>query len=156
MKTEKQTHIQIRRVGLGRFNDLLDLEYACFSSDRISRRNLQRLLCSESASSYGAYQQGKVIGSLVLLFRKGSYIARIYSLAVRSDARSAGIGTRLVMRAEREARLHGCRRIRLEVRVDNDTAIRMYKKMGYCKVRMLPAYYEDKTDGILFIKSLEY
>lgn len=143
-----------RRVGLNRVDDLLDLEEACFSFDRISRRNLRNLLRSPSACCLGAYHRGRLVGSMVVLFRRNTRTARIYSVAVSSAYRGKGIARRLMDRAEREARSRGCTRMRLEVRMDNVSAIKLYESLGYVDARVMPGYYEDGTHGMLYLKEL--
>lgn len=143
-----------RRVGLNRTDDLLALEEACFPTDRISRRNLRNLLRSPSAYCVGAYIRGELVGSMVILFRSNSRSARVYSLAVSAVARGMGIGRRMMAKAEREARLRGCDRMRLEVRMDNIPAIRFYEKLGFIDTAVLPGYYEDGAHAFVMRKEL--
>ena len=148
------THVVIRRLGLNRLDDLLALEESSFSTDRISRRNLRNLLRSPSACCLGAYQDGNLVGSMVILFRRNTRVARIYSIAVAPAARSMGIGRKMMLRAEREAKAHGCDRLRLEVRLDNTSAIRLYESLGFEDTQILPGYYEDGAVGMVYRKSL--
>lgn len=143
-----------RRVGLNRTDDLLALEDACFSTDRISRRNLRNLLRSPSAYCVGAYNRGELIGSMVILFRSNSRSARVYSLAVSAAARGLGIGRRMMAKAEREARMRGCDRLRLEVRMDNIPAIRLYESLGFADTAVLPGYYEDGAHAFTMRKGI--
>ena len=144
-----------RRVGLKQTDELIALEETCFETDRIVRRNLRRLLCSPSALCVGALQGKDLLGSMIVLFRSNSSIARIYSLAVSPQARGRGIGKRMIAKAEREARPRGCKRLRLEVRKDNRAAIRLYEQCGFTSSNVLPGYYEDGTDALVFWKELE-
>lgn len=148
------SHVVCRRVGLNRTNDLLALEEACFSTDRISRRNLRNLLRSPSAYCVGAYDQGVLIGSMVILFRRNAVAARVYSLAVSVAARGRGIGRRMMAAAEKEARRRGCSRMRLEVRMDNIAAIRLYESLGFTDTEVLPGYYEDGSHAFVMRKEL--
>lgn len=154
MNTALCAAVVYRRIGLNRMDDFLVLEEASFPTDRISRRNLRNLLLSPTAYCIGAYRQGELVGSMVLLFRGHARVARIYSIAVSENARGAGIGRSMVDRAEREARRRGCDRLRLEVRMDNTPAIRLYEKLGFEDVQVLPGYYEDGTHGMRYIKRL--
>jgi len=43
---------------------------------------------------------------------------------------------------------------KLEVRVDNEEAMKMYKKLGYDIVDILKRYYKDGGDAYLMIKKL--
>ncbi len=144
-----------RRVGLNRIEDLLDLEEASFPSDRSSRRNLRNLLRSPSAYCAAAYLRGELVGGIVVLFRSNAKVARIYSIAVSENARGMGIGQGMLRRAEREARRRGCDRLRLEARMGNTPAIRLYEKLGFEAVRILPGYYEDGAHGTVYLKQLD-
>jgi ribosomal-protein-alanine acetyltransferase len=154
MKPAVCADVALRRVGLNRIDDLLSLE-ECFPTDRISRRNLRNLLQSQSAYCAGAYIDGELVGSMVVLFRRNTRIARIYSIVVAPSARGMGIGRRLLTRAERVARERGCIRIRLEVRMDNIPALRLYESLGFEDIKILPGYYEDGTHGMRYRKELD-
>lgn len=155
MNTTLQPDVVYRRVGLNRTDDLLALNEACFRYDRISRRNLRNLLRSPSAYCLGVYQRSQLVGSMVLLFRQNTRSARIYSIAIAPAFRGKGIGRRLILRAEREATVRGCRRMRLEVRLDNGAAISLYESLGYTDAQVLPGYYEDGTHGMRYRKELD-
>lgn len=143
-----------RRVGLNRTGDLLALEEKCFPTDRISRRNLQNLLRSPSAFCVGAYLRGELVGSMVILFRRNCRSARVYSLAVSSEVRGKGIGRRMMAKAQIEARRRGCIRMRLEVRMDNIPAIRLYESLGFIDTEVLAGYYEDRSHALVMRKDL--
>ncbi len=154
MNTLFYSNVHIRRIGENRIDDLLALEEACFETDRSSRRNLRNLLRSASVSCLGAYHRGAVVGSAVILFRAGTRSARIYSLAVDASARGLGVGRRMMERAEKEARLRGCDRLRLEVRMDNIPAIRLYERFGFASTHVLNGYYEDGAHAFVMRKEL--
>jgi ribosomal protein S18 acetylase RimI-like enzyme len=140
---------------MNRIDDFLMLEDACFECDRILRRNLLGLLRSPSACCLGAFLRGQLIGSMVLLFRRNTRVVRIYSVAVASSHRGQGIARKLLVRAEREARSRGCNRIRLEVRLDNMPAIRLYESLGFEDKQVLPGYYADGTHAMVYWKQLD-
>ncbi len=148
------TDVVCRRVGLNRTDDLLALEESCFPTDRINRRNLRNLLRSPSAYCVAAYHRGRLVGSMVILFRRTSRSARIYSLAVQEEARGMGIGRRMMAKAVKEARWRGCDRMRLEVRMDNIPAIRLYQALGFTDTDVLPGYYEDGSHAFVMRKEL--
>jgi len=154
MKTLNCPAVRIRRVGLNRLNDLIELEKSSFTTDISVRRNLRNLLRSPSAVCMAAYGCGRLTGSMVLLFRSGTRSARVYSLAVSPEDRGRGIGRRLMVRAEKEARLRGCTKMRLEVRMDNVPAIRLYEQLGFVDTQVLPGYYEDGAHAMIFRKDI--
>ncbi len=70
--------------------------------------------------------------------------AHLLTLAVSPSVRRSGIGTGLVSAAARAARLADCRRMRLEVRVDNLAAIRLYEHLGFVRIGYEPHYYQPE------------
>ena len=60
---------------------LCQLELDCFSSDRLSRRSFSHLLRSEHADLLIAAANGAA-GYALLLYRSGTNLARLYSIAV--------------------------------------------------------------------------
>jgi ribosomal protein S18 acetylase RimI-like enzyme len=128
----------VRLASVDDIDQLLDLEQRCFVGDRLSPRSFRRLLRSASAATLIAET-----GYLLLLFRRNSKTARIYSVAVAPEARGRGTARSLVEHAEAHARARGCEVMQLEVRVDNHAAIRLYESLGYVGGERLDGYYED-------------
>lgn len=72
---------------------------------------------------------GEVVGSVM-----GGYDGHrgsAYYLGVHPDYRGRGIANALISRLEKKLIARGCPKIQLMVRVDNDTVIEMYEKLGY-------------------------
>ena len=134
--------------------DLVRLENETFDSDRLSARQWARHLRSDSAGILVAPGKPDLLGALVLFFRRGSDIARLYSLAIAANARGQGIGNRLLAAGEQAARNQGCSRLRLEVRRDNRAAQRLYQRRGYRVIGERSAYYADGEDAVRYEKSL--
>lgn len=133
---------------------LVELENASFAMDRMRARQLRRHLRSDSARILAAVSGARLAGAAVLFFRRGSRAARLYSIAVAADARGRGVGEALLQEAERVASRRGCDRLRLEVRVDNAGAQRLYERRGYRRFGRRAAYYEDGHDAWRYEKVL--
>lgn len=133
---------------------LLELE-AEFPGDRISRRGLRRLLRAPSARVRVIGTPGTMDAALILLSRRGTRVARIYSLVVAPPGRGRGLAQALVRDAEQHAGARGLTRLRLEVRADNHPARRFYEKLGYREIARLPGYYEDGADGLRLERRLD-
>ncbi len=146
--------VQIRDAKDEDLDGLEALEARSFASDRISRRSLRRLIHSRSASLRVAVGRGELHGYYVVLFRKGSSRARLYSIAVDDGHRGSGVGSRLLADAESVARAHGRRALRLEVRQDNVIAIRLYQRRGFEPIGRYVGYYEDGADALRLAKQL--
>lgn len=125
-----------------------------FPSDRMSLRSVRHFLKSPSARTWVAELQGAVVGNLILLTRRNSGVARIYSVVVAPPARGRRFGERMVRAAHKEARRIGLKQIKLEVRADNMVARALYGRLGYSESRALPGYYEDGADALELRKIL--
>ncbi len=147
--------VAVRRAGAADLDALVALEEASFSADRISRRQYRRHLASASACVLVAGSgSAPCLGSALVFFRRGSPTARLYSLAIRAQARGRGLGAALIEAAEAEARSRGCHHMRLEVRTDNLPAIALYERLGYRRIGVCRAYYADGADGWRYAKAL--
>jgi len=142
---------------LARISDLdrlIEIEQACFSSDRLSRRSFVRQIGNDRSAVLVAETGGAIAGYAMVLFRCTSAIARLYSLAVDPAYRGRSVGRFLVSEAERAAASRGAERLRLEARLGNKRARSLYVSAGFQEIRDLPQYYADGGDGIRFEKVL--
>jgi ribosomal protein S18 acetylase RimI-like enzyme len=146
---------RIRRAVAADLEALVALEHRSFSHDRLSRAQYRRHLASDSALVLVANGGRHLYGSAVLFFRRGTRVARLYSLATASEARGHGLGTALLDAAETAARRRRCRCLRLEVRTDNVAAIRLYERHGYTRTGRRTGYYEDGSDAWRYEKPLD-
>lgn len=137
------TDFTIRPATPADVNALKRLEDACFTTDRLTRRQLRHLILHAHATVLVGLLASEAVAAIVVLYRKGSDIARIYSLAVDARMRRQGLGKSLLGAAEHVAALGGRRRMRLEVEDDNQAAIHLYESCGYQSIARLPGYYEN-------------
>lgn len=137
----------IRSANRADLDALCALEQLCFSSDRISRRSFLHFIKAEHSQLLVCEVQERVLGYVLLLFRSGTNLARIYSIAIAPENRGQGLSRRLMQAAEETALEQGASFIRLEVSNQNITAARLYQRLGYHKLCDLPDYYEDGSSG---------
>lgn len=147
--------VRVRRAEPSELDDVHALELVAFDSDRMSREQYRRHLDSDSALVLVANARRRFLGTAVVFFRRGSRVARLYSLASRPDARGMGVGSALLAASEAAARRRRCRALRLEVRVDNAAAISLYQQRGYRPLGRHRAYYEDGSDALRYEKMLD-
>ena len=86
--------------------------------------------------------------------RASRSVGKIITIDVAPPAQHTGLGTLLMSSAEAELKQAGCDYVSLEVAVDNEPALRFYKKRGYSVLKVLPHYYLDSIDGLLMGKGL--
>jgi ribosomal protein S18 acetylase RimI-like enzyme len=133
---------------------LTALENAAFVTDRIRCRQFRYLLSKTLIVKAvdGEPDSEVLVGCLVLLFRRDSHHARIYSLAVSPVARRRGVARRLLAYAETESRRRGLIGIVLEVRPDNEAAIALYQAAGFRQIGHRLNYYEDGAAAVRLSK----
>jgi [ribosomal protein S18]-alanine N-acetyltransferase len=80
---------------------------------------------------------------------------RILTLDIVPAARRMGLGSLLMDECERRLRSFNCKEIYLETAVNNEPALRLYRKLGYQILRILPDYYATHSlDAFLMGKPL--
>lgn len=144
----------IREAKLEDLDYLVEIENRSFSTDRFSRRNLKYLLTKANATTLVSSENGKIRGYVMVLFNRGTSLARLYSLGVDPEIRGCGIGAKLLNAAEQDALSNDCVTMRLEVRKDNSYAIKLYAENGYRKFDAVPDYYEDHMEALRLEKHL--
>lgn len=93
-------------------------------------------------------EKGKILGYCGLLMVLDE--ADVTNVAVRKDRQREGIGHFLVDSMIRLAKDQGIQMIHLEVRAGNETAIRLYERLGFQKDGLRKKYYTDpEEDAIL-------
>ncbi len=121
----------------------VEIEKACFSQpwseksflDSISREDTIFLVCEQGASVKG------YIG-MYLSFEE----ANITNVAVSPEYRKQGFGEQLVLGAKNFATERNIEKIFLEVRVSNEPAISLYKKMGFENLGVRKKFYEHPVE----------
>jgi ribosomal protein S18 acetylase RimI-like enzyme len=145
--------MHIRQAGIGDLAALTQLEER-FPTDRLSRASLRHILRHGHACVWVCEQDGVLAGNAVVFYRRGTSMARLYSLVVHPEYVRRGIARALLAAAESEAGKRVCRELRLEVRLDNLPAIQLYRKGGYAETGKAGKFYEDGTDALKMRKHL--
>lgn len=133
---------------------LVALENESFDSDQLSDRNFKYFIELSHGLTVVQEDDGLIKGYGILLFHKGTALARLYSLAVGQQFRGQGLGQKLLVKLEQMAMERGCTYIRLEVKTSNNEAIKLYKNMGYRKFAHKTDYYQDHEDAECFEKKI--
>jgi ribosomal-protein-alanine N-acetyltransferase len=89
-------------------------------------------------------------------FRKLGFVKKghVVSVAVLEAHQGKGIGTALMLEGINGVLSRKSDEIYLEVRVSNETAVQMYKKLGFIIKSRLKTYYRDGEDAFLMAKDL--
>ncbi|MGA2385338.1 MAG: ribosomal protein S18-alanine N-acetyltransferase [Candidatus Bathyarchaeia archaeon] len=84
------------------------------------------------------------------LIKKG----HVVSIAVMPNYRRKGVAKALITRALEGMQYYRAKQCFLEVRVTNDAAISLYKKLGFEITRTLNGYYSDGENAYVMTKRL--
>jgi ribosomal-protein-alanine acetyltransferase len=147
---DAQAVIEVRLAGRGDLDVIDAIEIDSFTADRFDRRNLRRMLIARKTLFLLARIGGEAAGYLALAFRRGSAIARIYSIAVAPEHRGSGVAQAMLSAARDLTARRGGRLIHLEVRESNTKAIGVYQRAGFRLLGSREAYYEDGEAALLF------
>lgn len=139
---------------LADLEQLVDLEQFLFETDESSRKNLRYLIQRATVIVVRTERERNIRGYAVLLNRKNSRKARIYSLGVAESISRTGIGTQLVCTLEEIAAVRKCTSLTLEVGDTNKAALLFYNKCGFKQYGFRYNYYKDGGHAILMGKEL--
>ena len=105
-----------------------------------------------------AEEDGKIVGYIMCRIEMGlsnfglsgmSKKGHVVSVAVLPEHRRKGVGKALVLRALDGMRGYGAKQCYLEVRVTNQEAISLYKKLDFDVARTIHGYYADGEDAFV-------
>lgn len=124
-------------------NELYKLEHAVFSHENFPLSKSGFRYHSKNNLILTYVIEDKIVGYILALKRKKT--AKIYSLAVLPDFRKNGIAKELLNSMLLD--LSEYKDISLEVRVDNEKAINLYKSKDFVTVKTLKEFYKDGCDA---------
>lgn len=110
-----------------------------------------------------AEEEDRLVGYVMCRLELGMSMTRAFgvvrkghvvSLAVDKLRRRQGIGYELMQEVLRRMKAAELKECFLEVRVNNEPAIKLYEKLGFKVARRASAYYSDGTDGYIMVLPL--
>ena len=146
--------MKIRSANKTDVKSLVALENESFDTDRLSASRFGYFLKIAHCKLLVIEDDEKITGYGLILLHKGTALARLYSIAISYKYRGKGLAKMLVLKLEEMAKEDGATYLRLEVSVDNLTAINLYKSLGYREFNKKTTYYEDGSDALCFEKKI--
>ena len=94
-------------------------------------------------------EKGRILGycGLIMVLDEGD----ITNVAVRRDRQREGIGNFIMESLIRMADYRGISTLHLEVRVGNETAIRLYERVGFTRDGIRKNYYSDPAEDAVLM-----
>ena len=136
------------------FAELWALDQRCFVPEiAYTSDELREAMREPEAFTLVAERGGAIVGFLV-----GALDARrrghVITIDVVPDLRRRGLGGRLIAAAEQRWLHAGVQLVRLEVAVNNHSALAFYARLGYRILHRLPRYYPGGLDGLSLEKTV--
>jgi [ribosomal protein S18]-alanine N-acetyltransferase len=146
----------MRPLVLSDLNELWQLDLRCFvDGEAYERETFRYLLNNPNAIARqirSAYDEMAAFGIGVI---EPNGTGHITTVGVAPEYRRRGLARLILHEIERSFSARGVATIRLEVRVGNESAQRLYEQMGYVIIQRMGKYYSNGNDGYLMVKSLE-
>ena len=138
----KEQHVQ----------QIAELEKMCFH-DPWSENSIASELNNRLSLWFVAVQEEQVIGYVGSQTVLGE--TDMMNIAVHPNHRKHGVGTELIEHLIEALALRGSHSLMLEVRISNEAAISVYKKLGFTEVGCRKNYYRNpKEDALILRKEL--
>lgn len=114
-----------------------------------TREGYFTFLTRENSMFLVVEEKGEILGycGLLMVLDEGD----VTNVAVRRDRQREGIGNFLMESLIRLSREQGIRMIHLEVRAGNETAIRLYERLGFVRDGLRKAYYTDPVEDAILM-----
>jgi ribosomal-protein-alanine acetyltransferase len=151
----RQLEASIYKMTISDLNACWALDHRCFEDgEAYDRETFRYLLSSPYSVSYKIVNsRGVMLGFIVgMIERDGT--GHVIAVGVAPECRRHGYGRWLMQQVEDGFRYQGVRTLRLEVRVTNKHAQRLYMQLGYVIVERMHQYYSNGDDGYLMVKSI--
>lgn len=126
-----------------------ELEKLCFSMPW-SENAISGELTNPLSLWIVAIEAGKVVGYVGSQSVMGE--ADMMNLAVQPEYRRKGIGRGLVQTLVHRLSKKGVYSLTLEVRASNETAITLYRNLGFAQVGRRPNYYTNPREDALILR----
>lgn len=139
---------------------IMEIEDSSFESagERFSSQVVLRLMSNPRARVTVAMAGSAIAGWAAGLVRQsatGKVSGRVYSVATHPDHRGKGVGRSLCEDLLDWFTARGTSAAYLEVRANNESAKRLYARLGFVTQRFLPGYYGLDADGLRMRKSFQ-
>lgn len=141
------TFITFRDMQVSDIKQVLEIEHASFAIPWTEDAFIRELTMNEYAVYTVIEEDNRVVGycGMWLILDE----ANITNIAILPSYRGRKLGEALLRVVIENARLRGGKTMSLEVRVSNDTAQGLYRKLGFLNGGIRKRYYTDNYEDAL-------
>lgn len=115
-------------------------------------RRVRAAILDQDTCTVLALAHATPVGFAMMHF--GDQDGHLNLLAVDPNWRRRGVGRGLLKWLEDSCRVAGITEIHLEVRADNQTALRFYNALGFTPARTIPGYYCGRVTAVRMWRNL--
>ena len=137
----------IRKAVLSDLGPALQLDREAFGLDAWTVMDYAAVFSENSVKKFTAVSGGKFAGFGASEWDREQNAVCLMTLAVRPEFRGRGIGSAL-LKAMEEA-FGTSSDVYLYVDIENETAVRLYRRAGYKQTGIIPSYYMNGHDAIV-------
>lgn len=144
----------IRLMEINDLNVILELEHQLFTSAWNEEDFIYEIKANPFSYNYVLEDDGKIVGYAGLWITYEQ--AQITTIGVRKECQRKGYASKLMDYLLELARNKNCEVMSLEVRVSNESAIKLYEKYGFKHAGIRKNYYQDNfEDAYLMVREME-
>jgi len=141
---------------LADLNECWQLDLRCFvDGEAYERETFRYLLSNPHTIARQIRSEGGEMSAFAIGVIEPDGVGHITTIGVAPECRRRGLARLMMHEVERSFAAWGVTTVRLEVRVGNDAAQRLYEQLGYVVVQRMERYYSNGDDGYLMVKSLD-
>jgi ribosomal-protein-alanine N-acetyltransferase len=132
-------------------SEVREIEKICFPRDAWPLFDMLGALTFPGTVRFKAILDGKNVGFVAGDIRRYQKTGWIATICVLPEYRNQGIGKALLLECEQAMEMP---KVKLSVRISNQTAISMYRQNGYSDAGRWPRYYQGGEDALVMEKVL--
>ena len=147
--------IKIETATIRLLDKLYQIEEQCFDQEAFTKHQIAYLLTDYNTLSLVAKSNSDIAGFIItqVEIENETLYGHIITINVSPSYRRKGVATKLIQEIELLLKQKGITESHLEVREDNNAAIKLYQSLKYQKISKLEKYYGNKH-GLYLKKTL--
>lgn len=143
--------MKIESMKLDDIDQVIEIEKECFNDPWPREAFIQDIELNKDAEAIVLKDEDKIIGYYHIWYMFDN--ADLTNVVIRKSYQGRKLGEFLLKDCIKRCIRKNVEFLHLEVRVDNQRAINLYKKLGFIDVRIRKGYYAG-VDGIDMVKGL--
>jgi len=146
--------LKIETATIKQLDELFKIEEDCFDQEAFTKQQIAYLLSDFNTIALIAKSTNDIAGFVIaqIEVEENTEYGHIVTINVAPSFRRKGVATKLLQEIESFLKQRSITQIRLEVREDNNPALKLYNKLDYKIQGKLDRYY-GKKHGIYLKKT---